>query len=108
MSCMKVLGALHKAHRQHQILEAAVASAEGGLLDVRVCDANLVESRAKVDLGEELCSVDAVEHLVHERQRVLVLHRLLVEGAVVDHDTRSAVLLANNERHGSVRRVTDP
>ena len=35
-----------EAHGQHQVLEAAVARAECGLLDVCLRDANLVEARA--------------------------------------------------------------
>ena len=54
-------GRVAEAHRQHSVLEAAVACAERGLLHVLLCDANLMEARAQIDLCEILGSPDAIE-----------------------------------------------
>ena len=97
-------GRVAQAHGQHEVLKAAVARAEGRLLDVGVGHADLMEARAQVDLSEVLRSVHAVEQLVHQRQRILVLDRHLVEAAVVDDDSGRAILLTDDQSHGTVRR----
>ncbi len=96
-------GRIAEAHRQHEVFIAAVARAERGLGRIAVGDEDLMEAGAQVDLTEESCAVYAVEQLVHQRQRVLVLDSDLVECAVVNDHTRRAVLLLHHERHRAVR-----
>ena len=52
---------------------------------VRLRDQNLVEASAQVDLAEILGVRELVEQLIRARQRVAVLHGLLIEEAVVCH-----------------------
>ena len=97
-----------ESHRQHPILEAAVASTECRLLDVVLVNSDLVESGSQVQLREDLRVDDAIEQFIHQWQWVFVLHRQVVQRAIVDDYARCAVLLADDQRHRAVRRRADP
>ena len=109
--CERLIHQLHErtrcvaqAHRQHCVFEVPKASAECGLLAVLRLNGDLMKAVAQVDRREELRAMRAVEQLVHQRQRVLVLHGHLVERAIVNHHARRSVLLHHDQRHAAVRR----
>lgn len=78
-------GRIAQAHREHGVLELALARHESSLVPILLCDQDLIEAGAEVDLAEVFGVRELVEQLVRARQRVAVLHRLLVDQAVVGH-----------------------
>jgi hypothetical protein len=84
-----------------EILEMAASTPESGLPLVTRADANKVVSRTKIDLGEILSALDAVEEYGGEGKRVAILDGARVEVAVVDAWTQGAVCLFNEEDGGA-------
>jgi len=73
---------------------------EGCLGDVIRMHAHLVVPAAKVDLGEEAGTLQLIQELIDHRDRVLVLDGGVVEGSVVDAETPSVVVLADQKHRG--------
>jgi len=64
-----------------------ITGAKRGFVLVSLSNPDLVESIAKVELGEELLSFESVQKFRNERKRVSILDSGSVESAVVDTKT---------------------
>ena len=72
-----------EAKRHHKEFEVAVMRLEGGLVDIIRLHADLVISRAQIELGEEASALEFIHKFLHHQDGKLILYRLFVEGTVV-------------------------
>ncbi|GBG82866.1 hypothetical protein CBR_g36392 [Chara braunii] len=63
--------------------------------------ADLVISATKIDLREEMVASEAVKQIIRMRHGIVVFDRVVVETAVVNTETKGAVLLAIEEDRGT-------
>jgi len=82
---------------EHNKLIEAIPSAERRLGDVLLLDADLVVARAEVNLGEETCTMEAIQEVVDAGDGVPVLDGDLVEGTVVHTQAEGSILLLHKE-----------
>ncbi|GBG59895.1 hypothetical protein CBR_g66701 [Chara braunii] len=76
-------GGIGESEWHHEELVVPEPRAEGGLVSVLLADTDQVEATTKVDLGEVLGSTETIKEIENPRQRVLILDRDPVQGAVV-------------------------
>ena len=85
MKCWKVAGELvSHAKGHHQILEGTIARTEHYLPLMSRHYAHVVVTRVQVNLGKDLCGVQAVQEITNEREWVAVLARDAVQVAVIN------------------------
>ena len=88
-----------------------IASTKSSLWYISGNNSNLMIATAKIDLGEILRTLQAIEQLIHTRQWVTVLDRDLIESAIVDaHSHRAVFLLDEEDRCAEwrFRRLDEP
>ena len=96
---------VREAHWQHCPLEVAVSRAERGLVAIALSEEDLIEAGAQIDLAEVFGSLQPIEQIVRERQRIAVADCSVVEPAVVDAEAEGAVLLLGEDDVGAPRRL---
>src|SRR5215471_6411135 len=68
-------------------------------------NANIIESPTNVELGEVLGTLELINELRNEWERVLVLHSNCIEGLVVLNQSEGPILLLNEEDRRGHRRL---
>jgi hypothetical protein len=94
-----------QAEGHDEELDVAMVGAEGGLLDVRGVNPDLVVAGAKVELGEKLGTSEFIQKFIHDQNRVLVLDRLVIERTVINTKLPPIVLLLDEDRCREGRRA---
>jgi hypothetical protein len=74
---------IREPKRHDQELEVAFVSAESHFLHVVDVHPHFMVAGTQVQLREEARSMELVQQLLHNGYRELILHRLLIQGAVV-------------------------
>lgn len=59
---------------------------------------------AQVDFGEEPGALQLVQEFIHHRNRERVLDGTIIEGAIVDVEMPTVIVLANQDHRGGERR----
>lgn len=83
-------GGSRQAEGHDQRFEQANTGAEGGQVLLSFSDAEVVEGRDDVDLREEFHSLQVVQGLFCQGQRVTVFNGNIVQGTVVDTEPEPA------------------
>ncbi|GBG92681.1 hypothetical protein CBR_g56711 [Chara braunii] len=91
-----------ETERHYEKLVVPEAGADGGFVGVLLADTNLVESTTKVDLGEVFGSTEAIKKFGYPGNRILVLDRDPIQGAVVRaHAEFRGAVLRDEETDGT-------
>jgi hypothetical protein len=77
--------------------------AERGLGNVRGAHPDLMVARAEIQLREEAGAVELVEEFADHRDRVHVLDRDHVQGAIVNTETPGVISLPHEHNKGGER-----
>ncbi|KAG5333908.1 hypothetical protein C0989_004680, partial [Termitomyces sp. Mn162] len=90
-------GAIGEPKEHNKWLEQSLVGPEGGLLLISFLDVHIVVTPLDVQFSEVSCTLEVVDELRDEGERVTVLHHHGIENPVVLNQLERAILLLDKE-----------
>jgi hypothetical protein len=88
------------------ILEMAISSAEGCFLHIFLMYADLVITRAEIDLGEHPGTMELVSEVINQGDWESIFDGDVVEGMIINAHSQIPILLFDEEHWGTIRGYT--